>query len=64
MVLDGIISIPRVVKDYTANAVCSILFDRIATYMSLRTLERASGYDHGSKDLLNFGFHVHAIKER
>jgi hypothetical protein len=28
------------------------------------TLERASRKDQRSKELLNFGFHVHAVKER
>jgi len=56
--------LPRVEKDYTGGAVKFGLFDRIAQRWILRTLERSSKNDHGSKDLLNFGFHVHAIKRK
>ncbi len=56
--------LPSVEKDYTEDAVRFGLFDYIAQRWLLRTLERSSKNDHGSKDLLNFGFHVHAIKER
>jgi ubiquinone/menaquinone biosynthesis C-methylase UbiE len=55
---------PEVEKDYTKGAVRFGLFDKIAQYWLLHTLERSSRNDHGSKDLLNFGFHVHAVKER
>jgi ubiquinone/menaquinone biosynthesis C-methylase UbiE len=56
--------LPNVEKDYTGSVVKFGLFDRIAQRWLLRTLERASRNDHGSKDLLNFGFHVYAIKPR
>lgn len=56
--------LPSVEKDYTGDAVRFGLFDYIAQRYLLRTLDRSSKNDHGSKDLLNFGFHVHAIKER
>lgn len=49
---------------YTRGAVRFGLFDKIARFWLLRTLERASSEDQGSKELLNFGFHVHAVKER
>lgn len=56
--------LPKVEKDYTAGVVRFGLLDRIAQHWLLRTLDRSSRNDHGSKDLLNFGFHVHALKER
>jgi ubiquinone/menaquinone biosynthesis C-methylase UbiE len=56
--------LPRVKKDYTGGAVRFGLIDRIAQHWLLRTLEHSSKNDHGSKDLLNFSFHAHAIKER
>lgn len=55
--------LPEVEKDYTKGAVRFGLFDYIAQRWLLRTLERSSRNDHGSKELLNFGFHVYAIKE-
>jgi ubiquinone/menaquinone biosynthesis C-methylase UbiE len=56
--------LPDVEKDYTGGKVRFGLFDKVARYWLLRSLERSSRNDHGSKDLLNFGFHVHAIKQR
>jgi len=56
--------VPEVEKDYTGDTVRFGLFDRIAQHLLLCSLERASKNDHGSKNLLNFGFHVHAIKQR
>jgi len=55
--------LPSVEKDYTDGAVRFGLIDYIAQRWLLRTLERSSKNDHGSKELLNFGFHVHAVKE-
>jgi len=56
--------LPDVEKDYSKGSVLFGLFDRIAQYWLLNSLERASRNDRGSKDLLNFGFHVLAVKER
>lgn len=56
--------LPEVENDYTTGLVRFGLIDRVARYWLLRTLEKASQNDHGSKDLLNFGFHVHAVKQR
>ena len=53
--------LPEVEKDYTKGAVR--LFDKIAQYWLLCSLERSSRNDRGSWNLLNFGFHVHAIKK-
>lgn len=55
--------LPIVEKDYTGGAVRFGLLDRIAQHWLLRTLERSSINDQGSKNLLNFGFHVHALKK-
>lgn len=55
--------LPEVEKDYTKGAVKFGLLDRIAQHWLLRTLDNASRNDHGSKAFLNFGFHVHAVKE-
>jgi len=56
--------LPEIEKTYTEGAVRFGLFDKIAQYWLLRSLERSSRNDHGSKDLLNYGFHVHALKTR
>ena len=54
--------LPSVEKDYTENTVRFGFFDYIAQRWLLKTLEQSSKHDHGSKKLLNFGFHVHALK--
>lgn len=56
--------LPEVENDYSDGTVKFGLLDRIAQHWLLRNLDRSSRNDHGSKDLLNFGFHVHAVKER
>jgi ubiquinone/menaquinone biosynthesis C-methylase UbiE len=56
--------LPEVEKEYTKGVVRFGLFDKLAQYWLLRSLERSSINDQGSKNLLNFGFHVHALKER
>lgn len=56
--------LPSVEKDYTGGRIRFGLIDYFAQRWLLRTLECSSKNDHGSKELLNFGFHVHAIKER
>jgi ubiquinone/menaquinone biosynthesis C-methylase UbiE len=56
--------LPEVEKEYTKGVVRFGLFDKLAQYWPLRSLERSSINDQGSKNLLNFGFHVHALKER
>lgn len=56
--------LPEIEKNYTEGAVRFGLFDKIAQSWLLRSLERSSRNDHGSKDLLNYGFHVHALKTR
>jgi len=55
--------LPEVEKDYSKGAFRLGLFDKIAQYWLLGSLERSSRNDRGSKHLLNFGFHVHALKK-
>ncbi len=55
--------LPSVEKDYTTGVVRFGLFDYIEQRWLLKTLDRSSKNYHGSKDLHNFGFHVHAVKE-
>ena len=38
------------------------LIERVAIWMTLNLLKRMTKYDKGSKELLHFGLHVHAIK--
>ena len=38
------------------------LVERFATWITLNMLNRMSKHDNGSKELLNFGIHVHAVK--
>lgn len=56
--------LPSLENDYTMGVVRFGLFDNIEPRWLLKTLDRSSKNYHGSKDLLNFGFHVHAVKER
>jgi hypothetical protein len=53
--------IPQDTKDY-ANVSFSSL-DYVAQRWLLWRLERSSKNDHGSNELLNFGFHILAVKE-
>ena len=55
--------LPDVENEYTDGFIRFRPLDWIAQRWLLRTLDKASKKDHGSKDLLNFGFHVHALKE-
>jgi len=52
--------LPKVSCDY--SKVRFSPFDYIAQRWLLWTLERSSRNDCGSKELLNFGFHVNAVK--
>ena len=52
--------LPKVSRDY--SKVRFSPFDYIAQRWLLWTLERSSRNDCGSKELLNFGFHVNAVK--
>jgi ubiquinone/menaquinone biosynthesis C-methylase UbiE len=55
--------LPEVQKANTLGIVKFGIFDKIAQSWLLRSLERSSKNDIGSKDLLNFGFHVYAVKK-
>jgi hypothetical protein len=51
-------------KENTQSAARFGLFDKITQFWLLRSLERSLRNDLGSIDLLNFGFHVHAVKNK
>lgn len=51
---------PQVSRDYSKMGFSPL--DYIAQRWLLWKLERCSRKDQGSKELLNFGFHVHAVK--
>jgi len=53
--------IPWVVERYTKGSKCNYL-ESLAMKLCLYMLERFSKKDLGSSELLNFGYHIHAIK--
>lgn len=53
--------IPQISLDYSKKRFSP--FDYIAQHWLLWTLQRCSSNDRGSEELLNFGFHVHAMKK-
>ena len=53
--------VPQVARDQAQSNLSWL--DRAACYGAVKMLQRFSRKDRGSSDLLNFGFHVRALKE-